>query len=82
LSPDSCNRIKNFYKILTFLLLPWLRQKGYEIYVDMETVSFLNIEGFSRSEIPSLSDFIVVLDGDGRRLRFYYRSSDRKALRW
>lgn len=49
-------------------LLPWLRQKGYEIYVDIETASILNMEGFSRSQIPSLSDVIVVLGGDGTML--------------
>jgi NAD+ kinase len=49
-------------------LLPWLRQKGYETFVDAETSSVLNIEGFPRSEIPSLSDIIVVLGGDGTML--------------
>jgi NAD+ kinase len=49
-------------------LLPWLRQKGYETFVDAETASTLNIEGFSRSEIPSLSDIIIVLGGDGTML--------------
>ncbi|MEW6162549.1 MAG: NAD(+)/NADH kinase [Nitrospirota bacterium] len=49
-------------------LLPWLRQKGYETYVDMETASILNMEGFPRSQIPSLSDVIVVLGGDGTML--------------
>jgi NAD+ kinase len=49
-------------------LLPWLRQKNCEAYVDIETASILNIEGFSRSEIPSLVDIIVVLGGDGTML--------------
>ncbi len=49
-------------------LLPWLRQKNCEAYVDLETASILNIEGFSRSEIPSLVDIIVVLGGDGTML--------------
>ncbi len=49
-------------------LLPWLRQKNCEAYVDLETASRLNIEGFSRSEIPSLVDIIVVLGGDGTML--------------
>ena len=49
-------------------LLPWLRQKNCEAYVDIETASRLNIEGFSRSEIPSLVDIIVVLGGDGTML--------------
>lgn len=49
-------------------LLPWLRQKGYEVYVDIETASNLNIEGAPRSQIPSLADIIVVLGGDGTML--------------
>jgi NAD+ kinase len=46
-------------------LLPWLRQKGYETFIDVETASVLNIDGFARSQIPSLSDLIIVLGGDG-----------------
>jgi NAD+ kinase len=46
-------------------LLPWLRQKGYETFVDIETASVLNINGFARSQIPSLADLIIVLGGDG-----------------
>jgi NAD+ kinase len=49
-------------------LLPWLRQKGCEAYVDKETASVLNIEGTARSVIPSLADIIVVLGGDGTML--------------
>ncbi len=49
-------------------LLPWLRQKGCEAYVDKETASVLNIEGTARSGIPSLAEIIVVLGGDGTML--------------
>ena len=49
-------------------LLPWLRQKDCEAYVDKETASVLNIEGTARSEIPSLAEVIVVLGGDGTML--------------
>jgi NAD+ kinase len=49
-------------------LLPWLRQKGCEIYVDAETAALLNIEGTPRSQIPSSADFIIVLGGDGTML--------------
>lgn len=49
-------------------LLPWLRQKGYETYVDIETASKLNIEGSPRSQIPLLADIIIVLGGDGTML--------------
>lgn len=46
-------------------LLPWFRQRGYETFIDIETASILNIDGFARSQIPSLSDLIIVLGGDG-----------------
>jgi len=46
-------------------VLPWLRQKGYEVFLDIETATILNIEGFPRSQIPSLADLIIVLGGDG-----------------
>ncbi|MBM4136430.1 MAG: NAD(+)/NADH kinase [Nitrospira sp.] len=49
-------------------LLPWLKQKGHETHVDIETASILNIEGVQRSQIPSLSDVIIVLGGDGTML--------------
>lgn len=49
-------------------LLPWLRQKGCETYLDIETASGLNVEGYQRSDIPSLSEMIVVLGGDGTML--------------
>ncbi len=49
-------------------LLPWLRQKGCETFIDIETASVLNMEGFPRSKIPSLSEVIIVLGGDGTML--------------
>ena len=49
-------------------LLPWLRQKGCETFVDIETASVLNMEGFKRLEIPRMSDVIIVLGGDGTML--------------
>lgn len=48
--------------------LPWLRQKGCETFVDTETASTLNMDGFPRSEIPSLSEIIIVIGGDGTML--------------
>jgi len=50
------------------VLLPWLRQKGYETYVDIETAAAVNIEGVQRSQIPSIVDIIIVLGGDGTML--------------
>ncbi len=49
-------------------LLPWLRQKGYETFVDQEAAAALNIGGFTRSEIASAVDVVLVLGGDGTML--------------
>jgi len=49
-------------------LLPWLRKKGCEVYVDNETASDLQSDGYQRSQIPSIADFIIVLGGDGTML--------------
>ena len=49
-------------------LLPLLRKKGCEAFVDVETAEALNIMGFSRGEIASLADVILVLGGDGTML--------------
>ncbi len=49
-------------------LLPFLRQKGCEAFVDAETAAALNITGFSRKEIPGLVDVVLVLGGDGTML--------------
>jgi NAD+ kinase len=49
-------------------LLPWLRQKGCEVFVDMETAAQMNIDGYERADIPSLVDAILVLGGDGTML--------------
>jgi NAD+ kinase len=49
-------------------LLPWLRRKGCEAFVDSETAAILDIEGTPRSQIPSLAELIVVLGGDGTML--------------
>ncbi|MEW6585395.1 MAG: NAD(+)/NADH kinase [Nitrospirota bacterium] len=46
-------------------LLPWLIQRGCEVFVDSETSIRMGIDGYPRSEIPSLVDVIVVLGGDG-----------------
>ncbi len=49
-------------------LLPWLRKKGCDVYVDSDTASALHIEGYQRSQIPAMADFVVVLGGDGTML--------------
>jgi len=49
-------------------LLPLLRKKGCETFVDSETATALNINGFSRDEIASFVDLVLVLGGDGTML--------------
>ncbi len=46
-------------------LLPWLRQKGYDVYIDNDTALILNMEGIPRSQIPNNADLVIVLGGDG-----------------
>ena len=58
--PEPAEILKEF--------IPWLRNKGYEIFLDSETAWILNMEGYSRAHIPSLVDVIVVLGGDGTML--------------
>ena len=49
-------------------LLPLLKQKGCETFVDAEAAKALEIKGFSRSEIASLAELVLVLGGDGTML--------------
>ncbi len=49
-------------------LLPWLRQKGYETFVDADAAAALNMKGYQRNEIASLADVVLVLGGDGTML--------------
>lgn len=58
--PEPIEMLKEF--------LPWLREKGYETFLDIETAQFINTGGYFRSEIPSLVDIIIVLGGDGTML--------------
>lgn len=46
-------------------LIPWLKHKGYEVYIDTETATSLQIDGVNRSQIPSIVDLVIVLGGDG-----------------
>lgn len=48
--------------------LPWLRNKGYEVFLDAETAAFLNMDGYLRAQIPLLVDVVIVLGGDGTML--------------
>ena len=49
-------------------LLPWLGERGCEVYVDQDTASRLNIEGYDRQDIPALVEAVLVLGGDGTML--------------
>jgi NAD+ kinase len=49
-------------------LLPWLRERGVEVFIDSETAESLNIKGYPRPEIPLLSEAVVVFGGDGTML--------------
>jgi NAD+ kinase len=49
-------------------LLPWLGNRGYEVFIDEETAALLGTEGHSRAQIPSLVDMIIVFGGDGTML--------------
>ncbi len=49
-------------------LLPWLGNKGYEVFIDEETAVVLGAEGHSRAHIPSLVDMVIVFGGDGTML--------------
>lgn len=58
--PEPLEILKDF--------LPWLRMKGFDVFVDSETAELLNIDGYLRSQIPSMVDMIIVLGGDGTML--------------
>lgn len=52
-------------------LLPWLKGKGVEALVDIETASRLGLKdyrGVPRQEMPALAEMVVVLGGDGTML--------------
>jgi len=49
-------------------LLPLIKKNGCETFVDSETAAALKIKGFSREEIASNVDLVLVLGGDGTML--------------
>lgn len=51
-------------------LIQWLKDRNKEIILDFQTASYISepIESYQRSEIPSQSDIIIVLGGDGTLL--------------
>lgn len=50
------------------LLIPRLREKGAVLFVDPEAAQTLNMDGCLRSEMPYLTDVLLVLGGDGTML--------------
>ncbi len=49
-------------------LIPWLNERGYNVFIEQETASQAGFKGYKRSEIPRLVDVVVVLGGDGTML--------------
>jgi NAD+ kinase len=49
-------------------LLPWLQQRGCDVFVDSDTASRMGMAGVKRSEMPSLVESVLVLGGDGTML--------------
>ncbi|NTU42516.1 MAG: NAD(+) kinase [Nitrospirales bacterium] len=63
-----CKTAKDEPVVILRDLLPWLREKGLEVFLEADAASVLNMEGYSRSRIPFLVDVIIVLGGDGTML--------------
>lgn len=49
-------------------LLPWLRERGCEVFVDQDTAARLHIQGYHRNDIISQVEVVLVLGGDGTML--------------
>lgn len=48
--------------------LPWLREKGYEVFLESRPAEALGVQGYASEQIPGLADMIIVLGGDGTML--------------
>lgn len=46
-------------------LFTWLKEKGYEPFVEAHLARHLGFPGFPAEDIPSLAELVVVLGGDG-----------------
>jgi len=50
-------------------LLPWLKKKGIEVFLEKELAKILNIpSNVSKSQLPSTSELLLVIGGDGTLL--------------
>ena len=60
-------------------LLPWLGNRGHEVFIDEETAALIGAEGHPRAEIPSLVDVVIAFGGDGTMLGVTRLIGDRGA---
>jgi NAD+ kinase len=49
-------------------LVPWLRERGAEVFLEKDRAGALGMQGFEPEELPSLVEMVVVLGGDGTML--------------
>src|SRR5574342_1098386 len=49
-------------------LRAWLESRGKKVFVDHETAAALKMQGYDRTEIPTLVEMLIVLGGDGTLL--------------
>jgi NAD+ kinase len=45
--------------------VPWLEKKGITVFIDRDAAAAIGRKGHPRAEVPSLSDLVLVLGGDG-----------------
>ena len=58
--PEAIKAVKDF--------LRWMKDKNFKFFIESEVAKALKIKGYSRKEIPSRSDIIIVFGGDGTLL--------------
>ena len=58
--PEAIKAVKDF--------LRWMKGKNFKFFIESEVAKALKITGYSRKEIPSKSDIIIVFGGDGTLL--------------
>ncbi len=58
--PEAIKAVKDF--------LRWMKGKNFKFFIESEVAKALKITGYSRKEIPSRSDIIIVFGGDGTLL--------------
>jgi len=49
-------------------ILPYMEEKGFEVFLDEVASGPLDRKGYSRAEMPDLVDAVIVLGGDGTML--------------